>query len=400
MAHRTVPPYGWMALLFLLIFIIGIVVWAFLGTIHVKINGRGIVLSPAGLFTVQSQTKGVVQQIYVMPGDFVQKGTLIAEIFDANKMMQLQTAMIRQEALEKEVERLTHQVELEKEASEQSLRQQLDSLQFNIKIANERLDFLNHELKKRQDLYKEGLIILNLVQDIERQISDIKVQIEENRGKIASILSELNKSYRTEELKNREMELLKAEQEVEITKKGLEYSKVYSPFEGMVLEVLVNLGEVIEEGKGLVNLEFQSPNQPHLFYCYFPSDRGKRIQVGNQITMYLTTINREEFGGILSTVQSVSQYAVSEQALTSQIHNANLTHFLTNKQPVIQVIATPLIDPQDPSGYAWTSGRGPPIALTTGLIGFVEATIEKVRPIYYLLPFQEFKENVLEEKEE
>ncbi len=267
-----------LASLFLLI-IISAIIWAFLGTVDVNIKGRGIVLNSSGLFTIQSQAKGVVKKIFVQPGDRVQKGTKIAEVYDANKEMLLKTTEIKIEALTKEVNRLRKQLEVENKASQQSLLRQIKSLEFDIKTAEERVQFFEQEYKKREALYKEGLIIKGMVQEIDREISDTKVKIEEKRGEIATIRSELQKLYRVEELKTKELGLLKAQQEAELIRISLKHNTVYSPFEGTVLEILVNPGEVIEEGKGLVNIEFLTNQSEYLIYAYFPSDKGKQIQV-------------------------------------------------------------------------------------------------------------------------
>ena len=79
--------------------------------------------------------------------------------------MLLKTARIKVDNLAQEVQRLHHQVEVENEASQRSLQTQLVALQFDVKTLNERLQFLDKEYKKKLNLYKEGLIILNIVQD-------------------------------------------------------------------------------------------------------------------------------------------------------------------------------------------------------------------------------------------
>jgi HlyD family secretion protein len=390
-ALNTVPQFGWFWLVLLIVSILGILTWAVMGTVQINIQGKGIILNQSGLFTIQTPIKGVVRTIFVKPGDLIQKGALIAEIFDAEKEMLLRTTQIKIDTLDKEVKRLRRQVEIEWEASKRSLETQLASLEFDIKTLNERLKFLDRELKKRQDLYHEGLIILNVVQETERQIAEAKISIEEKKGDIADTRAKLKKSYRTEELKTKEMELLKAEGEALVIQTTLKESKIQSPFDGKILEILLNPGEVVNEGQALVNAEFLSSRNELLFYGYFPSEFGKHVRKGNVMRMSLSTVNEKEFGSILSHVQEVSDYAISEKALVNLIHNTNLANFLTNRQPVTQVIAIPIPDDRDPSGFAWTSGKGPPIELSTGIVGTVEVTVESIHPIYYLIPLKKFK---------
>ncbi len=60
---------------------------------------------------------------------------------------------------------------------------------------------------------------------------------------------------------------------------------------------------------------------------------------------------------------------------------------------VVEAIIDPERDSQHPDLFKWTSGKQPPNLVSTGTVGLVEATVEKVRPIYYLLPLPAFKQH-------
>lgn len=390
-ASQTVPEKAWPWLVFLILLVISLLIWSILGSVEVNIEGKGIIISKSGLFTIQTPVKGIAESLFVKPGDSVQKGSVVAIVYDAQKEMLLKTNQIKVDNLKREVNRLRRDVEVETEASQKSLETKLAALQFDIKILNERLQFLENEYQKKLGLYKEGLIILNIVRDTERQISQTKVSLEERKGEIADTQSKLKQSYRTEELKAKELELLKAEEDLRVTEASLNQNKIYSEFDGKILEVLVNPGEVVAEGAPLYNLELLSPDKTILFYGFFPSELGKHVKKGSIMNMSLSTVNEKEYGAVLSRVTEVSDYAISEKAIINEIHNADLAKFLSDQQPVTQVIAEPIVDPNDPSHFAWTSHKGPPIELSTGVVGTVEVTIEDVHPIYYLIPLEGLK---------
>jgi hypothetical protein len=52
----------------------------------------------------------------------------------------------------------------------------------------------------------------------------------------------------------------------------------------------------------------------------------------------------------------------------------------------IQVIATPVPDPSTPSGFKWSSSKGPPIAISDGTQAKGSVVVEQKRPISYILP--------------
>lgn len=395
MAKQTVPFKSWIWLFILMGLTVGIIIWAIMGTVQVTIQGRGIVLNQNGLFTIQTDLNGIVKTIFVQPGEEVKKGALVAEVYNADEEILLLTTQTKIKALTQELDQLRHQIRIEEEASQLSLKQELDSLEFDIKVLNEKSTLLDHELKKRQQLYQKGLIILNLVQETERQIDEVHIALKEKQGAIANVQLNLKKPYRIEEVKNKELALLKTKEEAEVIQTTLNQTKIYSPFDGKILEILISPGEVMKIGQELIKAEFLSSTEQLVFYGYFPTELGKYIHVGSKMTFALSNVNEKEYGALVGRIQDVSQYAVSEQVMGSLLHNANLVHFLSNNQPVTQVIAFPILNPQDPTGYQWTSNQGPPVKISTGSVGEIKVVEESLHPIYYLLPLQKFKKTSL-----
>ncbi len=395
MAKRIVPFRTWIWLFILVGLIIGIILWAIMGTVQVTIQGRGIILNQHGLFTIQTDLNGILKTVFVQPGDEVKQGDLVAEIYNADQEILFLTTQTKIKALTEELHQLHHRIQIEEEAAQLSMQKELASLEFDVKILNEKLTFLEHEYKKRENLYKKGLIILNLVQDTGRQIDETKIALEEKQGAIANVRVNLKKPYRVEELKNKELALLKAKEEAEVTQTTLNQTQVYSSFDGRILEILVNPGEVMKTGQELIKAEALSLPEQLIFYGYFPAELGKYIHLDSTMTLALANVNEKEYGTLIGHVKNISQYAISEPAMRNLLHNTNLVHFLSNNRPVTQVIAFPVLNPQDPTGYQWTSDQGPPIKISTGTVGEAKIVVESMHPIYYLLPLQKFKKTSL-----
>ncbi len=136
-----------------------------------------------------------------------------------------------------------------------------------------------------------------------------------------------------------------------------------------------------------------------LIYGYFPIESGKMLHIDTPIEMALPAINRNEYGTIEGKVTAVSLYALSKENVLNEIQNIALTEYLTNSHSaVIKVVIQPKHDPRNPKNLIWTSGLTPPIRTTTGTVGTIEATVERFRPIYYLLPLEQFKVSDKNEK--
>lgn len=393
-ANHTVPVYAWVYLFFLFASVAWLFYWAIFGVLDLNVQGEGIVLNPEGLFDIEAPLDGTIKTLYVKEKDMIQKGLLLAEIYNADQEQLLRSTQRQIEALTEEVDRLTSQIAIEAKAVKAALEHQLASLETTIQLLNEQYAFLEPEYQKKEELYKKGLIILSVVQDAKRQMTMNRVSIQEKKSEILDIQAKLRVGYRTEELKNKELELFKAQQEARVILTTLQKSKIFSPYDGRILELLVSIGSLVKEGQPIINAEYENADNNWLFYGYFPSEFAKYIHQRDIMKMYLSNVNEKEFGAILGQVLSISSYSVSEKFLTIQLKNNNLARFLINKRPTTQVIALPIKDPDDPSGYRWTSFPGPRYQLTSGDVGKTTVAVESVHPIYYLFPRKEFKKSV------
>lgn len=391
-SNNVVPKHAWLWLFTLFIIIIALFFWAIFGSLDLSIQGKGIVLNSKGLFNITSSIDGTIKKLYVKPGETIHKGTLLAEIFNADQEQLLESTQIQIKALMQTIEKLKDQIEVEFQASKAALERQLSSLEVTVKLLNEQLAFLRPEYQKKKELYDLGLITIGVVQEANRQIQTILVSLKEKESEILDVQAKLIISYRTEELKNKQLELIRAQQEELVIIAKLKQSKIFSLYDGQILELLVSLGTVVKEGQAIINGEFDNPQREWVIYGYFPSEFGKYIQQGDVMKLYLSEVNKKEYGALLSQVDTVSSYPTSAKFLTVQFNNSNLVKFLTNQKPATQVISIPWKYPHDPSGYRWTSNKGPNHALSSGQVGDVEVVVESVHPIYYLFPKKEFKE--------
>lgn len=275
---------AWITLFVLLALSLAVILWSIFGSISITLEGRGILTNPQGmLYNVTTEESGTVRQIDVKAGEFIEKGALIAEIFD---------------------------------------------------------------------FQKESKLSGNITADPAESADDFTSPHEH---------------------------------------------QVYSPYSGRVLEVLSNVGDRVEVGSALVWMEYSSPEKaPYYFYGYFPLEQGKRLLTGMKVNIELSTIDSHEYGHLTGTVQSVSKYAVSKESISKIVHSKELIDYLTwGTQAVVEV----LIDvkkkagafPENPDEYDWSSGKIPPIAITSGTVCKIQAIIERVRPIYYILPLSSFK---------
>ena len=161
-------------------------------------------------------------------------------------------------------------------------------------------------------------------------------------------------------------------------------TEILSPIEGRVIELKVSAGSVLSVGTPVIGIRTESPSLEAL--VYIPSDRGKSIKPGMEARLEPTTVKREEFGTLVGTVVSISEFPITPQGMLAELRNESLvTRFSRDGAPYAAVVRL-VQDNGTASGYRWTVGAGPQVRLTSGTLTRAEITTRRQRPIDLVVP--------------
>ena len=392
----VVPLWAWVFLGVGFVFLFCLLLWAFFGSIPITVSGRGIVIPAAGLFSVQAPVEGSVLQIAVKEGSVIKKGDLLIQIYDPQVQLKYEEAKTKVLLLKNQLQNLKIEIKTEEKALGESLNTKRQATVFTITQLQNEIRFAKKEMESRQDLIDQGLISRSLYNQGVQAIAEKTIELQNKIGELADIDSQMKKEYRANEITAKSQQLQEATEEERILKSTLDQGKIYSQFEGRVLEVLTNVGDFIHLGTPLFWLENSSYTEVtpkrSLILGFFQVDAGKRIRTGNPVKMRFPNVNYNQYGSITGEVQDISLFAVSQEQLYNRIHNKTLIDYLTDKaSAVVQVTIEPDLDPKHPKAFHWTSGLQPPFSITFGTVGDIETTVEMVHPIYYLIPLTAFK---------
>lgn len=334
-----------------------------------------------------------------------------------------------------------------KQKSSESLLLQSQSLQQRIRIAKAQLPVLQSRVEKRRPLLEQGAITqdnflsseqeflkkqeeiaqletqlkelgvretdtqekyINTINEIARNRTELqKLELEETNAEEAYLrnLNEISKlRAEIKDLDSREANLAKQSlqdsttrknqiQEVkrEIAKLELQlsnHSQIISQHSGRILEITVTPGQVIDTGTRLATIDVENSSKKLVGVTYFPVAEGKRIQPGMAIQITPQTVKREQFGGIVGTVHSVSQFPITKEAAAKEVGNAEVVEGLISQKQegVMQVFANLDLDEKTPSGYKWSSSTGPQMKISPGTTTTVRVLVEERAPITFVLP--------------
>jgi HlyD family secretion protein len=161
-------------------------------------------------------------------------------------------------------------------------------------------------------------------------------------------------------------------------------TRVLSPIEGRVVEVKISPGSVLAIGTPVVEIESEGKELQAVIYI--AAEHGKQVKPGMSVQLEPTTVKREEFGMMLGTVLSVSDFPMTPQGINAVLHNENLvSRFSHNGAPYAAEMALEQ-DASTKTGYRWAVGQGPDIHLTSGTLTRAEITTRRQRPLDLVIP--------------
>jgi HlyD family secretion protein len=148
--------------------------------------------------------------------------------------------------------------------------------------------------------------------------------------------------------------------------------------------VKISAGSVLAVGTPVVGIESEGDRLEAVIFV--PAEQGKRIKPGMQVHVEPSTVKREEFGMMLGTVETVSDFPMTPQGISAVLHNETLvTRFTHDGAPYAAKVSLER-DPSTATGYRWAVGDGPNVHLTSGTLARAEITTRRQRPLDLILP--------------
>lgn len=158
---------------------------------------------------------------------------------------------------------------------------------------------------------------------------------------------------------------------------------IYSDYDGIIDEVMVNVGTMITAGTPICSVRMTQNRDDLTGLLYIPVEKGKRVEAGMTIQLAPNGVDTSQSGSLIGVVRSISQYPVTMQGIQQHLGNAQLAQWILQAQnsSVMEVIFDLVKDPDSESGYLWTSQVGEHKPITAGSFCTGSIIIERKPPI-------------------
>lgn len=446
---QIVPARSWWALAGLGVVIAGALFWSVFGSVSTVVDCRGIITRPGGLFNVVAQEGGTISPAQVRIGDTVRKGQTLAQIEQPLLSAEMAAARaelsrvssehaelvkLLREGDERYLGALTKQQAIlkssvtERERRRLESRKDLDTARLSLKEERKQLEAVVAGLEQRAKaarLLQEKLLPTGSAAGTAREQEAARRDVAELEDRLSGARAELSRlvvtALQTETAARREEDQIEesiqgytiqlatlGREEIERTTRQKERlfanqsaldaaeerlrllegrqrpHDVINCMDGRVVEVKVDPGQVIRPGTPVVTLELA--DKPLLMYVFVPASGGKKVKAGMKVEITPTIVQRAEYGYMIGTVRFVSPFPLSEEGLYQLILNRGTVEQLTSQGATFAVEVALELDPATPSGYRWSTGRGPDLVIESGMFCQVSVITHEQPPITLVLP--------------
>lgn len=366
-------------------------VWSILATAPERVGGEGVLLSSAGVAVVTSPDTGWVERLLVRPGDLVEKDTPVAEIRRPDLLDQWQSAATEAEQARRYHATLEASSEAQWRLADEQEARLLSAYDKHLKSLEAQRDVLLQLSEGKAKLRAQGAISTESLMESQAALAALNNEVHSLRNRITELEVERERGRNQErrELDKARMEADRLRDHAANLRREYERDRLaLSPAAGVVVELSVSTGDPLTPGQAMARLLSSSGEAKGaiLALAYIPAADGKRIETGMDARIALSTVKRELDGYLLGQVTRVADLPSSRASLMNRLRNDVLVDKILAAGPPLEIEVALRPEPANPSGYLWSSGKGPAIRIQPGTLTQTEVTVDRTHVISLLFP--------------
>jgi len=220
-------------------------------------------------------------------------------------------------------------------------------------------------------------VVQHSFDDLDGQLQQLTVEAADEERQHQTDLFDIDR-----QIASKKMQLETERQELE------RQSRVTSPCSGRVIEITALVGDVVSGQQPMLLVEQDTANVNDLTAILLVSpEDGKKVRIGMAALVNPSTVRATEYGGIKGLVSGVSDHPVSSRSVSRLLANPDLGRSLAASGSQFQITVSMVADAGTFSGFQWTSGTGPLVAIGSGTPCGGEIILDEAPPVSYVMPF-------------
>jgi HlyD family secretion protein len=242
-------------------------------------------IEPLTKVEVKSKASGIVEKIYLDAGDKVKTGQVLADLDKEQLQASVAEAHANLEA-----------AEAAQLAAEASYQKNL------VDAEGPDVPFLKNDVDRAHDLYKQGLIALNVMQDAEKNY-----QLGLNRQSSALRSAQMSKA----QVAQAKAQVAQAKAALDDADENLRYSTITSPMNGVVLSKDVEVGDAVSSilvlgSQATLVMTLGDTSEVYVLGKVDEADVGK-VYLGQSARIVVESFKDKKFGGRVTKIAPMGQ---------------------------------------------------------------------------------------------
>lgn len=380
-------PLGWFALGTVGFVVLAALVWGFVGSIPTTVKGDGILLRGGRIASVVALGTGKVASLTVAVGDRVTAGQVVGSITQPTLEAQIAGQKATVAKLQANYETVKSEQTRGLEEQLAFLAKQRDSTNASIASYQQLVKSLTAIVQSQQQLMTKGLIPATSYIQTQSQLSQTEMSLLQAENQLKKIDADVTsaKISADQAIFAAETQLLQQKAQLdELETQLVETSKLIANNDGEVIGLVALPGQAITAGDAVVSIEALNESMKAL--VYLTSGEGKLVRPGMTIQISPGTAEVYDYGYLIAKVLAVSEAPATQEAMLSLLGNQRLVESFTEKGAPIAVEAELEVDPSTPSGFRWSSSKGPPFEIRSGTLCTARVITQEQRPITLVIP--------------
>ena len=367
------------------------VLWATFTFAPVRIEGEGILIDRAGLSEVVTADAGRIASFAVAPGSIVTRGQAIATLSGAELDRDLSDTGARLVQARARLERLEQFHAEQRNRAASANAERLAGITRTRDELRKQLVYLDERARRVAELVPRGVVRRDAQIDAEAAASSARERITSLDAQADQI--RLDALARDGESRLALLDARNAVEDLERERERLlarrsDRTIVRAPLAGRVVEVKAATGDVVAAGAPLATIAQIGRRGDLVAVLYVPAGEGKRTEPGMPVEVAPATVEPSVYGRIRGKVLSVSPLPATREGIRRTLRNDQLVEQLSAGRAVVEVRVALDRDAAAPTGFAWTSSRGPEGGVGAGTLARARIVIDRERVISFLRPNQ------------
>ncbi len=366
--------------------------------VPIVVKASGIIISSKGILElpVSGQHEGRVAAVMVEEGDVVAPDDVVARI----ELPELRAEFALAEADRRRIENELQQIGViqteQKDAARDLHEQNRTEVKRSLTLLNERLTILKDMRENVEKLRDRGFSTIDRAMQLRADQTDTEERMASKRSAMLSMSVEERSlaSQFTREVFALQTRLAAADQQLARLRQQLERELVRSRSYGVVSDIKVNKGDLVKFDTPIVSLlptdrtfTGDKPGASFLVASLFVSaNEGKKVRPGMKVLVDPKSVRRDVYGNMIGQVKSVSDVPATLERMRKMLGNDALARQISQDGAPFLVQVVLDRNRANPSGFNWTSSKGPDFKITAGTLATADIEADRVTLISLVIP--------------